>query len=1214
MKLYRTLLHFGMIASLTLSLPAAPAIGAEPVPLHDSGVTRSAGPVDAISSAPLAASVVNVSSPAQLETALAGASAGTTIVLANGIYTKNSSFTISGKQGTETNPIIIKAANQGQAEISGGAYMTVSGSSYVVIDGLKFTNTGNNAVAIDASHHVRVTNSRFDLNEDGANIKWLNIRGSNSHHNRIDHNEFANKTDPGPVVAVDGNGSTNMAQYTLIEYNYFKNVGPRIANGLETIRLGLSGVSLLDGFSTVQYNLFEDCDGDPEVVSVKSSSNEIRYNTFRNSQGQLTLRHGNNNSVYGNYFFGDGIKSGVGGIRIYGTDHKIYNNYMEKLTGDTLSLDGGDFDGGPDSKDYVSGDLTKHWRVYRTQVAFNTIVDSKTGIMVGKSYTYPPVDSVLANNIVNNTTGTLYNEYKPGNTAFEGNIGFGSTLTNGSRSAAEVRSADPLFTVTDGMKKLSAGSPAIDSASGSYAYVAEDMDGQARNGSRDAGADEYSVDPIVRGPLSPPVTPIPADAEFTTFIEAEDASIRTEGFAKLACSACSGGAYMQSPGAGSASDQLVYRINVSHGGTLYLHLLGKTADASSGGTRDFLVSVDGGQEAPAAAARGDWGWTTAQAPIALTDGTHDVTIRPVTPGAGLDRIALSKSGKPPVESPLPKLDGIQVNGIPVPDFAPSQYSYTYKLPLGTSGIPAVTASSSHTVEIVPPQETFGTAVIYVRDRQDRYFYSRYEVRLTGLPVYGSVTEPLLPYGIAGVTASPGYHASYPPPNTIDGTLSTRWAAKGEHWIRFDLGESKPLQYALIAFLNGDKDKYSFDLDLSNDGVAWKRVFSGASSGQTSDLELFAFEQTPARYVLFSGHGNTKDAWNNINEFIAAGRAVATKLTLPSVSATYSDSVTLSALLTDADGTPLANQTVGFTVNHEPAGTAVTDSSGKAAVSLRVNAGAAPETDTAEYPMEAVYAGAADRSMLGSNAAGVLMVGKEEANVVYTGSAAVPVGAKSPLSAAVTQQDDGEPGSMLGLPVRFDVRRLQTNGQAVPYAAVTVTSDAYGRAAAETNLTAGLYEVKAALGGNPYYKALEASPVTVAVYSPGASSVQANGFIELDDTSSLIGSKAKKLHLESRWERTPQGGITGYARFHSEPQGLRLTMTQAEWLVTAGTEAYIQGKATDDNGAVYTVRIRMDDASKPSSILTVQVWQGQRAEGNPLVNLQGKNFKGQLSIK
>ena len=104
-----------------------------------------------------------------------------------------------------------------------------------------------------------------------------------------------------------------------------------------------------------------------EVVSVKASDMTVRYNTVRRSQGVLSLRHGDRNSLYGNVVLGEG-RPGTGGIRIYGADNRVFNNYVAGTTGtgydSALSIDGGDARPG--------GELNKHHRVDNAIVVFNT--------------------------------------------------------------------------------------------------------------------------------------------------------------------------------------------------------------------------------------------------------------------------------------------------------------------------------------------------------------------------------------------------------------------------------------------------------------------------------------------------------------------------------------------------------------------------------------------------------------------------------------------------------------------------------------------------------------------------------------------------------------------------------------------------------------------------------------------------------------------------
>ncbi|MGW0520858.1 chondroitinase-B domain-containing protein [Crossiella sp. NPDC003009] len=435
---------------------------------------------------------VPVANSAQLQSAFGAARAGDRIVLADGQYSIGK---LSGKNGTATQPITVVAANRGKAVINAGQ-LEVANSSYVTVEGLRWTNSAT--LKLTSSNNVRLTRNHFRLTESSS-LKWVLIQGADSHHNRIDHNLFEEKHQQGNFITIDGS-ETQQSQHDRIDHNHFRNIGPRADNEMEAIRVGWSKISQSSGFTVVESNLFENCDGDPEIISVKSNDNIVRHNTFRTSQGTLSHRHGNRGAFYGNFFFGDG-KAGTGGIRIYGQDHKIYNNYFEGLTGTgydaALQLDGGDVD--------TSGALNAHWRVYRATVAHNTFVGNAANIEVGANYKLAPVDSVITGNVVTGGKGKLINEVKaPVNLTYTGNIAWptGSATVGVSKPAGAVRSVDPLLVREGPVFRIGDGSPAIDSGAGGHPFLTEDMDGQARTGVADVGADERSTAAVSRTPLN----------------------------------------------------------------------------------------------------------------------------------------------------------------------------------------------------------------------------------------------------------------------------------------------------------------------------------------------------------------------------------------------------------------------------------------------------------------------------------------------------------------------------------------------------------------------------------------------------------------------------------------------------------------------------------------------------------------------------------------
>ena len=97
-----------------------------------------------------------------------------------------------------------------------------------------------------------------------------------------------------------------------------------------------------------------------------------------------------------------------------------------------------------------------------------------------------------------------------------------------------------------------------------------------------------------------------------------------------------------------------------------------------------------------------------------------------------------------------------------------------------------------------------------------------------------------------------------PENTIDRDLNTRWSsfvAEGE-WICFDLGEEKDLDSIQIAFYNGDKLHWKFDIEVSSDGVNFETALANQSScGNSKNPETFSLPAgTKARYVRYAGDG------------------------------------------------------------------------------------------------------------------------------------------------------------------------------------------------------------------------------------------------------------------------------------------------------------------------------------------------------------------------
>jgi poly(beta-D-mannuronate) lyase len=467
---------------------------------------------------PVRATTYYVGGTSTLTTALAAVNPGDSIVMSNGNY---SGFTIT-RSGTAANPITIQSLNLGGATNNSGI-IKFAGVSNVVLSGLTLTTSGGSLTVDGTARNVgvvltncvncRVTRCNFKMTGIASGTAWCMIGGP-SFSNRVDHCDFgpnsigtgvhfiwpvgnatisgvSNPSDRTPWAMGYGPFNPNMARYTRVDHNYFHDQASGVGEIMVLGAIGMTG-DYQDGFTTVEYNLFENCDGDPEIISSKSSGNTLRYNTVRSSAGVFSLRAGNHCSVYGNFFLCAG--SG-GGVKMSERDHKIFNNYIENSDSSAypLMLEGGDL--------YNSG--FSHAQVVRAKIVHNTIVNAGRQTLFAHGSGLPVTDTVFANNICESTgSGTIYNE-----SAISVNPVFASNIAwNGTDPAKSGFSfADPLLTTVNGLQKLSGSGPAMNVANANYfPFVADDLDGQARNSPADIGADDYfsAGTFIARAPLT----------------------------------------------------------------------------------------------------------------------------------------------------------------------------------------------------------------------------------------------------------------------------------------------------------------------------------------------------------------------------------------------------------------------------------------------------------------------------------------------------------------------------------------------------------------------------------------------------------------------------------------------------------------------------------------------------------------------------------------
>ncbi len=283
---------------------------------------------------------VEVSNAHDFNEAAKRAVAGDTIILANGIW-NDSQLAVKRGKGTAEAPIVVMAESKGGVILTGDSSIRISGD-YVNVSGLVFTGETSgveNKYVIETKtskgeygYNCTISDCVVDsFNPRNKNVQttYVSIWGKN---NIVENCYLAGKTCKGPTMIVWPNDEMSQQNYHRIRRNYFGKRPSYGANGGETLRVGTSQVSKCNSNTIIEENLFDKCDGEVEIISIKSCENQIINNTFFECQGDMTLRHGDRNIVTGNFFNGNEVHN-TGGVRIINAAHTVSNNLFYKLRG-----------------------------------------------------------------------------------------------------------------------------------------------------------------------------------------------------------------------------------------------------------------------------------------------------------------------------------------------------------------------------------------------------------------------------------------------------------------------------------------------------------------------------------------------------------------------------------------------------------------------------------------------------------------------------------------------------------------------------------------------------------------------------------------------------------------------------------------------------------------------------------------------------------------
>ncbi len=348
---------------------------------------------------------VKVTSDIELYGAMNNAVPGDAIVLADGEY-KAIQYVME-KSGTEENPIYIYAENPGEVRFTGVCQLQIK-ADYVTVANIRVENgypLTDMGVFVFQGHYDRLTNcSIVAYEKSGLSYKWVSLTGS---HHEIDRNYMGHKTTGGALLTIWREDMER--NYHYIHLNHFDDFSEGSGNGFETIRIGTSDYSQTDSNTLVENNLFEDINGEIEIISIKSGRVIVKGNTFNTCLGLITFRHGKNNIADSNIFYGGG-QSNSGGVRMYDGGHIVRNNYMYRVGGST---------GGSRSAIVVHTGLNApnaalilnlQWTTYNVLLENNTIYNSSTGVNMCANYTMGTTSIHLVNNLIamNSSTAPVY--------------------------------------------------------------------------------------------------------------------------------------------------------------------------------------------------------------------------------------------------------------------------------------------------------------------------------------------------------------------------------------------------------------------------------------------------------------------------------------------------------------------------------------------------------------------------------------------------------------------------------------------------------------------------------------------------------------------------------------------------------------------------------------------------------------------------------------
>ena len=270
---------------------------------------------------PVQALVVAVNPGEDLNSILNNAKGGDTVLVKPGTYSK---VTLSDKRFSEQKPLIVRADGSGTVIVKGdtitrGSALELNNCSYIVLEGIAFTNAMW-GIYVKGSAHILIRNNEItNTGQEGCHIgrssKYVDIIGNKIH----DTGKFNSKWAEGVYVGSGSYGRSNFpdnCEYIWIEGNHIYKTGNAEAVNIKAesfhVTVRNNKIHDIHPGTSEQYN--------QAAITVEGGDNSLKNNYRLDEKRDVWIENNTIENV------SDGYSDWNNGIMFFGTGVYILNN------------------------------------------------------------------------------------------------------------------------------------------------------------------------------------------------------------------------------------------------------------------------------------------------------------------------------------------------------------------------------------------------------------------------------------------------------------------------------------------------------------------------------------------------------------------------------------------------------------------------------------------------------------------------------------------------------------------------------------------------------------------------------------------------------------------------------------------------------------------------------------------------------------------------